>query len=292
MKNILLSTICVVLATLCEAQERTQTVVLPADTLSAEVVAAQPLVVRSPKPVKRHFLPMHRRIDRGVQQGRFAYKGELMLGLTASYGTITSDETDFMVIIDNINLSGTMATVKPFIGYFYRDNRCLGVRFGYQHMNGKLGNVDLDLGEQNDISMNISGMELSSDSYSFGLFHRSYVGLDPKGRFGLFAEIEASVKTGTNDFVNGSSGDKPKATYSDNFKAELSFNPGMAVYIFPNVCATVSIGLGGIQYASVKQHDADGKEIGSRSSSKMRFRVNIIDINFGVVVHFWDKKKR
>ncbi|MEG0499260.1 MAG: hypothetical protein RR522_05225, partial [Alistipes sp.] len=137
-----------------------------------------------------------------------------------------------------------------------------------------------------------SGMDLSSDSYSFGLFHRAYVGLDPKGRFGLFAEIEASIMTGTNDFTNGSSGDKPKATYSDNFKAELAFNPGLAVYIFPNVCATVSIGLGGIQYSSVKQHDADGNEVGSRSASQMRFRVNILDINFGVTVHFWDKKKR
>ena len=88
----------------------------------------------------RHFLPMRRRIDREVNRGRFAYKGELIIGLTASYGTMSSDDTDFMVILDNINLDGTIATVKPFIGYFYRDNRCVGVRFGYEHMDGNIIN--------------------------------------------------------------------------------------------------------------------------------------------------------
>lgn len=239
----------------------------------------------------RHFLPMRRRIDREVNRGRFAYKGELIIGLTASYGTMSSDDTDFMVILDNINLDGTIATVKPFIGYFYRDNRCVGVRFGYEHMDGRLGNVDLDLGEQNDISLNIADMSLDNDNYSFALFHRSYVGLDQKGRFGLFAEVEASAVIGSGSFLN-SSGDTPKATYSDNLKLKLAFNPGVAVYIFPNVCATVSLGLGGIQYNSVTQRDAEGNKTGSRSASKMRFRLNIADINFGMVVHFWDKSKR
>lgn len=240
---------------------------------------------------KRRFLPMRRRIDRGIDQGRFAYKGELMMGLTASYGTMTNDDTDFMVVLDNIRLNGTIATVKPFVGYFFRDNRCVGVRFGYQHMKGELGNVDLDLGAGNDISMSLGGMALSSDSYSAAFFYRSYVGLDPKGRFGLFAELEASMTTGSTDFINRS-GETEKATYSDNFRVKLGFNPGLAVYIFPNVCATVSIGLGGIQYNTVTQRDAAGNKTGSRSSSKMRFRLNIADINCGMVVHFWDKKKR
>lgn len=249
-------------------------------------MAAQP---RGSAPA-RHFLPMRRRIDREISRGRFAYKGELVMGLTASYGTMSSDDTDFMVILDHINLDGTIATVKPFIGYFYRDNRCVGVRLGYEHMDGHLGNVDLDLGEQNDISLNMANMSLDNDSYSFALFHRSYVGLDHKGRFGLFAEVEASAVIGSGNFINNS-GDTPKATYSDNLKLKLAFNPGVAVYIFPNVCATVSLGLGGIQYNSVTQRDAEGNKTGSRTASKMRFRLNIADINFGMVIHFWDKKK-
>lgn len=239
---------------------------------------------------RQRFLPMRRRIDREIGKVKYAYKGEVMLGLTASYGTITSEDTDFWIIVDNIDAEGTTATVKPFFGYFYRDNNCVGVRFGYYYVHGKLGNVGLDLGEKNDISFSVSDMNLSTENFSFGVFHRSYAGLDPKGRFGLFAELELAYSTGKSRF-NYMSGDETRYTTSDNRKLKLSFNPGVAVYIFPNVCGTLSFGLGGIQYASVRQYDEAGNKVGSRNASKMRFRLNLADINIGMIVHLWDKKK-
>ena len=56
--------------------------------------------------------------------------------------------------------------------------------------------------------------------------------------------------------------------------------------------ATISFGLGGIQYTSITQKDADGNKIGSRKASNMRFRLNIAAINFGMTIHLWDKKKQ
>lgn len=257
--------------------------------------AAADTLVGSHTPANRErpkrFLPMRRRIDREIDRNKFAYKGEVMLGLTASYGTISSDDTEFMILIDNINLDGAVATVKPFIGYFYRDNQCIGVRFGYRHIRGTLGSLDIDLGSANDISFSVNDMHLSSDNFSFGVFHRSYVGLDQKGRFGLFADLDLSFQTGSSDFSYKSEG-KIKTTLSDNIQLKLSFNPGVAVYIFPNVCGTLSFGLGGIQYTSVTQKNELGEKIGSRSASKMRFRLNLADINIGMVVHLWDKKKK
>ena len=88
------------------------------------------------RPKEQRFLPTRKRIDREINKLKFAYKGEVMMGLTASYGTLSSDDTDIMLILDNINADGTVATVKPFVGYFYRDNNCIGVRFGYRHMSG------------------------------------------------------------------------------------------------------------------------------------------------------------
>ena len=73
-------------------------------------------------------------------------------------------------------------------------------------------------------------------------------------------------------------------------KYELGFNPGIAAYIFPNVCTTVSIGLGGVQYTSIRQYDDAGNKIGARDASKMQFRLNVADINFGMVMHLWSKK--
>ena len=248
----------------------------------------------SPIRGKNRFLPTRRRIDREINKLKVAYKGEVMLGLTASYGTMSSDDTDIMLILDGIDADGTVATVKPFIGYFYRDNNCLGVRFGYRHMDGNLDAARYDLGESNDASGSIPKVNFNSDNYSFGIFHRSYAGLDPKGRFGLFAEFELSLSTGTSklSYQPDTTSDNMKTTLSDNTQLKLAFNPGAAVYIFPNVCATLSFGLGGIQYTSVTQKDDAGNKIGTRKASNMRFRLNVAAINFGMTIHLWDKKKR
>lgn len=265
---------------------------MPADTVAAGVTAQAEHTLTEVSRRKQRFLPTRRRMDREINKIKFAYKGEVMTGLTASYGTLSSDDTDFMLILDNINASGTIATVKPFAGYFYRDNNCVGVRFGYTHVGGSLDKGALfDLGESNDVSLNLPYLDLKSDNYSFGIFHRSYAGLDPKGRFGLFAEFELAVSTGTSEFSYESNGDI-KHSFSDNTQVKLSFNPGAAVYIFPNVCATLSFGLGGIQYTNVTQKDEEGNKIGSRKASAMKFKLNIAAINIGMTIHLWDKKKR
>ena len=132
---------------------------------------------------REHFLPTRRRIDREIDKLKFAYKGEVIMGLTASYGTLSSDDTDIMLIVDGIGADGSVATVKPFVGYFYRDNNCVGVRFGYRHMGGTLDSGNYDFGESNDLTGALPYLDLASDNYSFGIFHRSYAGLDPKGRF-------------------------------------------------------------------------------------------------------------
>ena len=257
--------------------------------------APSPIAAEKQKrPKEQRFLPTRKRIDREINKLKFAYKGEVIMGLTASYGTMSSDDTDIMLILDGIDADGTVATVKPFIGYFYRDNNCLGVRFGYRHMDGNLDAARYDLGESNDASGSIPKVNFNSDNYSFGIFHRSYAGLDPKGRFGLFAEFELSLSTGTSklSYQPDTASDNMKTTFSDNTQLKLAFNPGAAVYIFPNVCATLSFGLGGIQYTSVTQKDDAGNKIGTRKASNMRFRLNIAAINFGMTIHLWDKKKQ
>lgn len=203
---------------------------VPADG-QKQLQALKAAEVQSPIRGKKQFLPTRRRIDREINKLKFAYKGEVIMGLTASYGTMSSDDTDIMLILDGIDADGTVATVKPFIGYFYRDNNCLGVRFGYRHMDGNLDAARYDLGESNDASGSIPKVNFNSDNYSFGIFHRSYAGLDPKGRFGLFAEFELSLSTGTSklSYQPDTASDNMKTTFSDNTQLKLAFNPGAAV---------------------------------------------------------------
>ncbi|MDE5707198.1 MAG: hypothetical protein K2H69_03380, partial [Alistipes sp.] len=51
---------------------------------------------------RKRFLPMKRRIDREINKIKFVHAGEVALGLTVSYGTLSSENTDFMLLLDNL----------------------------------------------------------------------------------------------------------------------------------------------------------------------------------------------
>ncbi len=254
----------------------------PIPFVSADSLALpqQPL----PSSDKKPFLPTRRRMDREIDKNKFAYKGEVAIGLTASYGTLSSEETDYLLILDNLNLDGSIFTVNPSFGYFIKDNLCVGVRFGYTRMQGHVGSANINLGEANDINMSFANIRLDNHTVSYGAFFRSYAGIDSKGHFGLFSEMEIAVNTGSTNLAYESN-TQMKHTHSENLQCKLDFNPGLAVYVFPNVCTTISFGLGGIQYTKTTQKDPEGNVIGSRSASKMRFRLNLLNIRIGFNVH-------
>ena len=132
--------------------------------------------------------------------------------------------------------------------------------------------------------MSFANIRLDNHTVSYGAFFRSYAGIDSKGHFGLFSEMEIAVNTGSTNLAYESNA-QMKHTHSENLQCKLDFNPGLAVYVFPNVCTTISFGLGGIQYTKTTQKDPEGNVIGSRSASKMRFRLNLLNIRIGFNVH-------
>ena len=101
---------------------------LPAPTFYADLSDSSASMPTSVSPVRRkqRFLPMKRRIDREINKIKFAYAGEIALGLTVSYGTLSSDDTDYLLILDNLNLNGSIFTINPSVGYFFKDNMSAG----------------------------------------------------------------------------------------------------------------------------------------------------------------------
>lgn len=239
---------------------------------------------------KSHFLPTSRRIDRNIDLNKFVYKGEVMLGIAASYGTLDVSDSDLMLVFDDINLGLRRAAVMPYIAYAYKDNRSVGLRFGYEFLQGDLGNIALNLGSAADLSFSIADIGIKSESYAWSLFHRNYIGLDRRGIIGAILESEVQVKTGTTSLYVGA-GDDRSQSISKNFAARLNFNPGLAVYVFPEVCVTVTVGIGGLYYNNIRQFDAVGVETGRRDHSALKFKFNVADIQIGVVAHLWNKKK-
>ena len=250
-------------------------------TAYTETVSADAATSSDLSPAKQRFLPTTRRIDRGINDIIFAYRGEMSIGLAASYGTISSDDTNLMLLIDGIQVNGSVFTLDPSFGYFIRDNICIGARFGYTKMQGRLDNAALNLGAANDMSFAISGLELTNQITSMGTFVRSYAGVDPNGHFGLFAEMELVLRLG-NYMLSAGSGDSADISKNNITQARLLFNTGAAVYIFPNVCCSISFGLGGINFSHLRQTDAQNITTGFRNTSKMLFKLNLTDIKIGL----------
>ncbi len=233
--------------------------------------------------IKDKFLPVSKRIDRGINDITYVYKNEIAIGLDVSYGTLSSDDTNLMLMIDGLDFKGSVITVNPSVGYFFTDNICVGTRFGYSKVDGNLGNVSLDLGTD-DLDLSLSDILLRSQVTTMGVFLRSYAGVDPKGVFGLFAELELAYKTGNSMFsYNTSSG--PNTTHTNNYQARLGISAGVSVYIMPKLCCNLSFGLGGISYNKIRQHDAAGIYTGGRTATSMNWKLNLLDIGIGFNVH-------
>ena len=107
---------------------------LVAASLSVATLYAQDTIPTT----KNRFLPTRQRVDRNIGVNKFVYKGECMLGLTASYGKISSENSDLMLLLNDINIGLRSTTVRPFFAYAYRDNMAVGIRLGYQYINGSL----------------------------------------------------------------------------------------------------------------------------------------------------------
>ena len=237
------------------------------------------------------FLPTTRRVDRNIDLNKFVYKGEWMLGIAASYGTLDVSDSDLMLLLDDINLGLRRTAVLPYVAYAYRDNRAVGVRFGYEFLKADLGNAALDLGSlAEDISFGISDIGIRSENFNYSLFHRNYIGLDRRGIVGAILEAELLVKSGNTSFYMGE-GESRNYSMSKNFAAKLNLNPGLAVYVFPEVCVTVTVGIGSLYYNNIRQYNAVGIETGRRDHSALKFKLNIADIQIGLVAHLWNKKK-
>ena len=243
--------------------------------------------------VKDRFMPTGKRFDREINKNVFAYKGKWAVGLTASYGTVSSENSDILAVLEGIDVSGSVTSIAPFVSYFVADNMSVGVRFGYSNIDGNLNNADVNLGAENDIGISIPLVDVASNSYKASLFLRNYAPIDAAGRFGVFSEVEASYAFAKNSVAYSASSEDPlNYTNSQTTTLKLWFNPGVAVYMFPNVCATVSFGMGGFKYTTTKQFDESGADTGARTSSKLRFRLNLADIHFGLNVHLWNKNKK
>ncbi len=221
------------------------------------------------------------RYDRGLFNFLFIPKGQWSFGLTASYGEFNSDDVQILSLIKDFDFKGKMYSIKPTIGYFVANNQSIGLKFNYTRGEADLGSLSVDIDD--DLNFSLKDVSYYSNTYSIGVFYRTYVGLSTDKRFGVFNEVDLSFGSGSSRFKRYYGGEL-RDTRTNITSASLNFSPGVCVFIMDNVSFNVSFGVFGVSLRNEKQI-TNGVEEGSRFSSGANFKFNLFNINFGLGVH-------
>lgn len=215
----------------------------------------------------------------------FIPRGEWLAGVEVSHASLSSSKSELFLMIDNLNADCSVTNISPFAAYFLSDNHCLGLKYEYS-----FGKITVETG-----GLNIDGLDLSFDnlavggmSHTFGLFHRSYVGLGSKGRFGLFNHTELCYVSSRMLFYDSQEA-KDRNEYIRGSQLKLTFNPGLVVFTMNHLSMHASIGVGGFKFSRYDNY-SNGVRTGRRSTASGNFRINVTDISLGVVAHLWSGK--
>lgn len=221
------------------------------------------------------------RFDRGLSNYLFIPRGQWSFGLTASYGDISTDNLEMLNLLSDIDISGHIFSVKPYMMYTVKNNLAIGMRFGYTSGTGNIDSFKVDIDE--DMNFNLHDIMYRNESYTAALIMRQYIGIARRGRFGVFNEVELAFSSGNSDFQRPYAGEL-RNTHTTYMKAALNFSPGVTVFIMKNVSFNLSFGVFGFSLRNEKQME-DGVEVGNRTTSGANFRFNIFNLNFGIAVH-------
>lgn len=144
-----------------------------------------------------------------------------------------------------------------------------------------------------NLDFSLKDTHYTEDTYSLGLFHRPYAGLDASRRFGLFNEATFSFNMGITWLPRDTKNAEVIAVDSENafrstkttlYELYLGINPGVAVLIMQDISAEVSFRMIDFKYGSKTQENSLG-EAGKRHNSSANFEINLFSINIGIILY-------
>lgn len=207
-----------------------------------------------------------------------APKGEWQCGLSVMYADFSSNNSEFMLLLQGVDANASMLRLAPEGAYTFADNHAVGARFQYTNINGMVDSATADL--LGNLSMDVSGLNAQSRSMGGSVFQRTYVGLDRYGRVGIFWDYVLGYTRSKTQFYTG----EASSAYSLNNKISLNFAPGIVYFPMNNVSIQVCISLAGLSYTNVKAYDG-GQVAGSRQAWKAHASLSVLDLSFGLTVH-------
>ncbi len=208
-----------------------------------------------------------------------APKGEWQCGISVMYADFSSDNSEYMMLLQGMDAKASMLRLAPQAAYTFTDNHSVGVRFQYTNFTGTLDTATADL--LGNFSMTLEDVNASSRALSASVFQRTYWGLDKRGRVGLFWDYILGYTRKNTAFLPG----EDSSAYTITHKVHVGFAPGIIYFPMNNVSLQASICLADLGYNNVKAYE-DGIVAGTRHAWKAQASLNVLDLNFGLTIHF------
>ncbi len=225
------------------------------------------------------IMPKDTTKQRRFKNRLIAPKGEWQCGLSVMYADFSSEDSDYMLVLQGIDASASMLRLAPEAAYTFADNHALGLRFQYSNVNGLVDTATADL--LGNLSLSVDNLHAISRSFSASVFQRTYVGLDTYGRVGIFWDYILGVSRTRSQFYSGDA----SSAYSLKKKIHLGFAPGIVYFPMNNVSVQASLCLADLSYSNMTAYN-DGNVVGVRNAWKAQASLNILDITLGLTVHF------
>ncbi len=221
----------------------------------------------------------------GASEGRgpdrvFMPKGDFSAGVSFFYVDLSSVNSEYMMLIQNLNANATMMSLSPYIDYTYRNNRSVGLRVKYSSAKGGVNDVDLSM-LSDDLSLSVENIAADSRSIQTEFYHRAYAPLDKQSRIGVFTDISLGYSNTRTSFSYNT---ETLDSYSVAKRVKFAVHPGLMVFVTNSISTHVSIGIGGATYNHI-DYFKHGEVVGTRDFSKVRFMLDVLDISFGLSFH-------
>ena len=221
-----------------------------------------------------------KRVDRDIMRAVFIPKGQWMMGTTFNYQEWDTDNINLLVL-KNMDVEGHTFSVSPYFGYFFANNLAVGARYNYHRDYFFLGKFDLNLGE--DFNISLEDLYYLGHTHEATAFLRTYMALGRNNIFGFFSEIRATYAHTVAKNTTGKGVDFD-GSYERAHALQLTFCPGMAVFVTDFMAAEASIGVMGLKY-KWKNQTTNRVEEGKSRSGGANFKFNLFSINLGMTFY-------
>ena len=255
-----------------------------AASVGADRVSSKSDTTASAKKKRKPTLVLGKRIardttnvsHRSLRTHLIVPRHDWQIGMAASYVNLSADNSEFLLLLNNSNAYLSLAKISLNGAFAYSDNHAVGIRLQYTNGNCAVDAATLDL--LGNFSYDIKDIKAKTFSYSGTVFNRSYVGLDSRGRVGVFLDTGIGYTKSRSD-INMSAG-----TYTVNNKVSLSLSPGIVYFPMNTISVFAFISLADISYNNSKGY-SNWSFTGERNFFRAQARLDLLSVSFGLSVH-------